>query len=169
MNSCQIWGSDSGFSVDSGFFGAWHRVVSDISTNSTVFISKVKTTFKVYKCVHHHTIQINHHLHATVSPVYYLTFIYSSTCFGRLHTHHQELNNCSSSLVLPFERGDSSTVGRGRAGTTTTNSTATNTLQRYKPESATAVTELLMMGVKTPETCWAVNKRQVITWRNFCI
>ena len=29
-----------------------------------------------------------------------------------------------------------------------------------KPEAATAVVELLMMGVSTPETCWAVNKRQ---------
>ena len=29
-----------------------------------------------------------------------------------------------------------------------------------KPESVTAVVELLMMGVRTPETCWAVNKRQ---------
>jgi len=27
-----------------------------------------------------------------------LTFIYSSTCFGRPHIHHQEPNNCSSSL-----------------------------------------------------------------------
>ena len=27
-----------------------------------------------------------------------LTFIYSSTCFGRPYAHHQELNNCSSSL-----------------------------------------------------------------------
>jgi hypothetical protein len=27
-----------------------------------------------------------------------LTFIYSSTYFGRPHAHHQELNNCSSSL-----------------------------------------------------------------------
>jgi hypothetical protein len=27
-----------------------------------------------------------------------LTFIYSSTCFGRPHAHHQEFNNCSSSL-----------------------------------------------------------------------
>jgi hypothetical protein len=27
-----------------------------------------------------------------------LTFMYSSTCFGRPHAHHQELNNCSSSL-----------------------------------------------------------------------
>jgi len=25
-------------------------------------------------------------------------FIYNSTCFGRPHAHHQELNNCSSSL-----------------------------------------------------------------------
>jgi hypothetical protein len=27
-----------------------------------------------------------------------LTFIYSSTCFGRPHAHHQELNKCSSCL-----------------------------------------------------------------------
>jgi hypothetical protein len=26
-----------------------------------------------------------------------------------------------------------------------------------------------MMGVRTPETCWTVNKRQVINWRNCCI
>jgi hypothetical protein len=31
---------------------------------------------------------------------------------------------------------------------------------KLKPEAATAVTEFLMMGGKTPETCWAVNKRQ---------
>jgi hypothetical protein len=29
-----------------------------------------------------------------------------------------------------------------------------------KPEAATAVIELLMMGGKTPETCWTVNIRQ---------
>jgi hypothetical protein len=69
-----------------------------------------------------------------------LTFIYSSTCFWRPHTHHQELNNCSSNLwfylrivviaVLLFVFGPA----RG-------------------PEAATAVVELLMMGVMTPETC----------------
>jgi len=37
-----------------------------------------------------------------------------------------------------------------------------------KPEAATAV-ELPMMGVRTPETCWAVHKRQVINLRNCCI
>jgi hypothetical protein len=38
-----------------------------------------------------------------------------------------------------------------------------------KPEAATAVVELLMMGVRTLETCWAVHKRQVINLRNCCI
>jgi len=33
---------------------------------------------------------------ATIPQVYYLTFMYSSTCFGRPHAHHQALNNCSS-------------------------------------------------------------------------
>jgi len=40
---------------------------------------------------------------------------------------------------------------------------------KVKPEAATAVVELLMMGVKTPETCWAVHKLQVINLRNFCV
>jgi len=44
--------------------------------------------------------QINQ-LDATISQVYYLTFVYSSTCFGGSHAHHKELNNCSSSLWLP--------------------------------------------------------------------
>ena len=35
---------------------------------------------------------------AATSQVYYLSFKYSSTCFGRPHAHHQELCNCISSL-----------------------------------------------------------------------
>jgi len=31
-----------------------------------------------------------------------------------------------------------------------------------KPEAATPVVELLMMGVRTPETCLAVHKRQIV-------
>jgi len=38
-----------------------------------------------------------------------------------------------------------------------------------KPEAATAVVELTMIGVRTPETCWAVHKREVINLRNCCI
>ena len=40
---------------------------------------------------------------------------------------------------------------------------------KVKPESATAVIELLMMGGKTPEKCWAVNKRQDNKLKNCCI
>ena len=40
---------------------------------------------------------------------------------------------------------------------------------KVKPEAATAVIELLMMGGKTPETCWAVNKRLDNKLKNCCI
>ena len=40
---------------------------------------------------------------------------------------------------------------------------------KVKPEAATAVIELLMMGGKTPETCSAVNKRQDNKLKNCCI
>jgi hypothetical protein len=40
---------------------------------------------------------------------------------------------------------------------------------KVKPEAVTAVIELLMMGGKTPETCWAVNKRQDNKPKNCCI
>jgi hypothetical protein len=52
----------------------------------------------VFKSVHHHTFKLINQPDATISQVYYLSFMYSSTCFGRLHAHHQELNNCNSSL-----------------------------------------------------------------------
>ena len=55
---------------------------------------------------------------------------------------------------FPFERCGSSVVGRGRPG---------------KPEAATAVYKLLMMGKRMPETCWAVFKRRAINLRAYCI
>jgi hypothetical protein len=62
--------------------------------------------------------------------IYYLAFIYSSTCFRHPHTHHQELNNCSSSLW--FYRWSVMIAMLlavvGLAGLTTTNSAATTTL-----------------------------------------
>jgi len=48
--------------------------------------------------VHHRTFQINHQPDATVFQFIILTFVYSSTCFGRFPAHHQELNDCSGSL-----------------------------------------------------------------------
>jgi hypothetical protein len=88
--------------------------------------------------VHHRTIQINHQPDATVFQFITLTFIYSSTCFECFPAHHQELNDCSGSLwfylcivvivVLCSWLGQPAGL-------------------------ATAVIELLMMGVKMPETC----------------
>jgi len=53
-----------------------------------------------------------------------------------------------------LERGDSSAVGRGRAGKPDHDQQHCylHTL-KVKPEAATAVVELLMMGVTKPETC----------------
>jgi hypothetical protein len=45
-----------------------------------------------------HEIQINCQPDATIFHFIILTFIYSSTCFGRCPAHHQELNDCSGSL-----------------------------------------------------------------------
>ena len=45
-----------------------------------------------------HLIQINHQPNATIFQFIILTFVYSSTCFGRFPAHHQELNDCSGSL-----------------------------------------------------------------------
>jgi hypothetical protein len=48
--------------------------------------------------VHYRTIQIKHQPNATVFQFIILTFVYSSTCFGRFPAHHQELNDCSGTL-----------------------------------------------------------------------
>jgi hypothetical protein len=50
---------------------------------------------------------------------------------------------------LPLERGGSSVVGRGRPQPTTLLPPRSN----GKPEAATAVDKLLMMGMRMPETC----------------
>ena len=45
-----------------------------------------------------HLIQINHQPDATIFQFIILTFVYSSTCFGRFLAHRRELNDCSGSL-----------------------------------------------------------------------
>jgi hypothetical protein len=53
---------------------------------------------------------------ATVSQVFYLTFMCRSTCFGRIHAHHQELTIALTASGFTLERGGSSDVGRGLTG-----------------------------------------------------
>jgi hypothetical protein len=42
-------------------------------------------------------------------------FVFLSTCFGRLHAHHQELTTALTASGFTLERGGSSVVGRGLA------------------------------------------------------
>jgi hypothetical protein len=75
-------------------------------------------------------------------------------------------------LVLPSYRGDSCAVfvvrPAGRSARPRTQHDCHHDT-KVKPEAATAVIELLMMGAKMPETCWAVNKRQDNKLKNCCI
>jgi hypothetical protein len=110
--------------------------------------------FKVCKSVHHRTIQINHQSDATFFQFIILTFIYSSTCFGCFPAHHQELSDRSGSLwfylrivVIVVLCSWSGRPARPRTQYDYHYDT------KVKPEAATAVIELLMMGGKTPETC----------------
>jgi len=117
------------------------------------------------------TIQINHQPDATIFQFIILTFIYSSTCFGRSPAHHQELNDCSSSLwfyrwsvvvTVPL------VVVRPAGRPDHDQQHCYDLAPTVKPEAATAVVELLMMGGRTPETCWTVNKRQDNKLENCC-
>ena len=47
--------------------------------------------FRVCQSVHPHTFNWINQQDAATSQVYYLSFKYSSTCFGHPHAHHQEL------------------------------------------------------------------------------
>jgi hypothetical protein len=117
-----------------------------------------------------HLIQISHQPNATIFHFIILTSVYSSTCFGRFPAHHHELNDCSGSLwfylrvvVIVVLCSWSGRPSRPRTQHDCHHDT------KVKSEAATAVIELLMMGGKTPETCWAVNKRQDNKLKNYCI
>ena len=100
------------------------------------------------------SLQINHLPDATIFQFIILTFIYSSTCFGRSPAHHQELNDCSSSLCFYLRIVVIAVLfsWSGRpARPHTQRGYHHNT--KVKTEAATAVIELLMMGGRTPRTC----------------
>ena len=71
-------------------------------------------------------------------------------------------------LVLPSYRGVSRTVFVVRPARPQTRHDYRHDA-KVKPDAATAVIELLMMGGKVPETCWAVNKCQDNKLKICCI
>ena len=74
-----------------------------------------------------------------------------STSFGLPHAHYQELNNCSSSLWFYRWSVVVAVLLVGRPNYDQQH--CYHHASTVKPEAATAVVELLMMGVRTPETC----------------
>jgi hypothetical protein len=78
--------------------------------------------------------------------------MYSSTCFGRPHAYHQELNNCSSSLWF-YRWNVVVAVLLVVVGPDHDQQHCYHHAPTVKPEAATAVVEFLMMDVRTPETC----------------
>jgi hypothetical protein len=109
-----------------------------------------KCLFKCKVCKSMHKFQINQPTRCkNVSSLLLEVYsYYISTCFGRPHSHHQEINNCSSSLwfyswsvvvalllvVVGPSRPDHNQQHcyhhAPMVDPTTTNSTATTTLQR---------------------------------------
>jgi hypothetical protein len=68
----------------------------------------------------------------------------------------RSLSTAVAASALPLERGTGSAVGRGRSGCEPDRPrpTALRAPRSYsKPEAATAVDKLLMMGMWMPETC----------------
>jgi hypothetical protein len=126
--------------------------------------------FKVCKSIYHRTIQINHQPDATVFQFIILMFVYSWTSFRCFPTHHQELSDCSGSLWF-YLRIMMTVVLCSWSGQPAQPQKQHNCHHdtKVKPEAATAVIELLMIGGKTPETCWAVNKHQDNKLKYCCI
>jgi hypothetical protein len=119
----------------------------------------------------HRTIQINHQPDATIFLFIILTFIYSSTFFGRFPAHHQELNDCSGSLWFYLRIVVTvvlcSWLGRSAGPTTNT----ARLSQRYEGKTRGCHWSHWAPddGRETPETCWAVNKHQDNKLKTCCI
>jgi hypothetical protein len=109
---------------------------------------------KVCKSVHHCTIKINHQPDAIIFQFIILTFGYSSTCFRRFPAQHQELNDCSGSLwfylriVVIVVLCSWSGRPAGRPARPRTQHDCHHDTN-VKPEAATSVIEMLIMGGKT--------------------
>jgi len=65
---------------------------------------------------------------------------------------NRSLSKAVAASGLPLERGGSCVVGRGRSDRPRP-TTQLPPLSNGKPEAATAVDRLLMMGMRMPETC----------------
>jgi hypothetical protein len=126
------------------FHQFFFSLISISSYNFSFFSSFLLHCHQCIRCRLVLTIQINYQPDAAIFQFIILTFIYSSTCFGRFPAHHQELNDYSGNLWF-YLRIVVTVVLCLWSGC--------HHDTKIKPEAANAVIELLMMGRKMPETC----------------
>jgi hypothetical protein len=84
----------------------------------------------------------------------------------------RSLSTAVATSGLQLERGGSSVLGRGQSGWQPDRLQPMTLLpprSNGKPEAATAVDKVLMMGMRMPETCWAVFMRQTVNLGDRCI
>jgi hypothetical protein len=75
----------------------------------------------------------------------------STTCFGCLYAHHQDVRLLFTASVVAVSQATSSTQC---TQLTTRLSSITTATTGQKTIGSETQSDLLMMGVKTPETCW---------------
>ena len=104
--------------------------------------------------------------------VYYPEVCLQFNMFRAFPTHHQELNDCSGSLWFYLRIVVTvvlcSWSGRPAGRPDHERSTTVTTIRRSNQRLPLPVSELMMMGGKTPETRWAVNKHQDNKLENCC-
>jgi hypothetical protein len=96
----------------------------------------------------------------SVSRFYYSIFIWSSTCFGRHTAHHQEPKTALAASGFSYLEGWWTCSWWTLLGTLCL--TMSTNYQRMKNQRLPVQFWLLMMGVVSPETCWALCKYGII-------
>ena len=107
-----------------------------------------------------------------VSKFYYSIFIWSSTCFGRHAAHHQEPKTVLAASGISCFEGCWTCSWWTLSGTAWQRppTTRPTTFHVWKTRGCQCSFRLLVMGVVSPETCWASYKYGIIKILiHFCI
>jgi hypothetical protein len=104
-----LWRQHNYNNIASVLFYKWCLNSSQVTKIDVILQHRMSLTFGAGIL---HLIQINHQPDATIFQFIILTFVYSSTRFGRFPAHHQELNDCSGSLWFYRPAGPTTNTAR---------------------------------------------------------
>ena len=104
-----------------------------------------------FGCPHAHHQELNNCSRSLWFYRWSMVIVVLLVVVGSAHAHHQELNNCSRSLSF-YRWSVVIVVLLFVVGPDNEQKHCYHHAPKVKPEAATAVVELLMMGVRTPKT-----------------